>query len=208
MWSTASFFLLKEVIRISIEYMKLGDFCEIITGIPEEKKIEDASKEYWCVQPSSLNEFNEILNISKVFRKNEISEKALLKHNDIIIKRIGPSHINIVENPKDNTYVTSNLMIIRIVGESDANYIATILESKGLSLLTHYTNKGVTVQTVSKKELSQIEIPFIEKDKQKIIGDLWSANKRKLKLLSGLMIQEKEVVKSVLSKIIELEEKK
>lgn len=206
MWSTTSFFLTKEVISITVKQVKLGEFCEIITGIPDEKKLDKPLFEYWCVQPSSLNEYNEIHNVSKVFRNSEINEKALVNHNDIIIKRIGPSHINVTVNPKSNTYVTSNLMIIRVLNNFEVNYIAMVLESKGLLLLTHYTNKGVTVQTVSKKELSQIEIPVIDKKKQKILGNLWAANKRKVKLLSELIKQEQQVVKSVFTKIIELEE--
>lgn len=190
---------------LSVEVKKLGELCEIITGVPDEKKSDNAKFSYMYIQPSCLSEFNEVSNMSQVYRQTEVKKKSIVLHNDILVKRIGPTHVNIIKNPKSNTYVSSNLLIIR-AHEFNVEYIAMVLESRGLSLLTHYTKKGVTVQTVSKKELGQIDIPIISKEKQLALGNLWNDNKLKLRLLNKLIDQEKKIMKSALLKVIDMEE--
>lgn len=194
------------MIKINTKYKLLGEICEIITGIPDDRKDDKKNHKYLCLKPSSLSHNNEITELSEVYRSSKISDNAIIKEKDILIKRLSPSYVNVVDEVYENAYVTSNIMIIRLKQKYSANYIALVLEIKGLSMLSHYTKKGVTVQTISKKELSNIKVPIIEYGKQHALGELWMFNKQKNKLMNEIIDEEKELIKSIYNKVLKLEE--
>ena len=182
---------------MNIEYKLLSDIAEIIAGIPEEKKKNNKEYKYFCIQPSNLNDNNKLSNIDEVFRAKPINKNALIRKKDILIKRLSSSSINLVMDRYENTYVTSNIMIVRGNENIIPEYLAAILEIQGLKTLKHYTKRGVTVNTISKKELSLIEIPLPDLQNQKILGQIWLLNKRKQELLNDLAIKENVFIKSL-----------
>ena len=187
---------------MNVEYKFLGEIAEIIAGIPEEKKKGDKEYKYFCIQPSHLNNNNKLLKFDVVYRAKPINEKALVKKEDILIKRLSPSYINLVTDSYKNAYVTSNIMIVRCNEKIISDYLAAILEVQGLRTLKHHTKRGVTVQTISKKELSLIEIPMPDLHTQKILGEIWLLNKCKQKLLNDLAIKENDFIQSLFNTIL------
>jgi len=187
---------------MNVEFKLLGDVAEIIAGIPEEKKKGDKEYKYFCIQPSHLNDNNKLSEFDLVGRTKPINEKALVKKEDILIKRLSPSSINLVMGNYKNTYVTSNIMIVRRNEKIISDYLAAILEVRGLRTLKHHTKRGVTVQTISKKELSLIEIPLPDLQTQKILGEIWLLNKRKQKLINDLAIKENDFIQSLFNTIL------
>jgi len=185
-----------------VEYKFLGDVAEIIAGIPEEKKKSDKEYKYFCIQASHLNDNNRLLKFDVVYRTKPINEKALVKKGDILIKRLSPSSINLVMDSYKNAYVTSNIMIVRCNEKIISDYLAAILEVQGLRTLKHHTKRGVTVQTISKKELSLIVIPLPDLQTQRILGEIWLLNKRKQKLLNDLAIKENDFIQSLFNTIL------
>ena len=185
-----------------VEYKFLGDIAEIIAGIPEGKKKGKKRYEYFCIQPSHLNNNNKLSEFDLVSRAKPINEKALVKKEDILIKRLSPSYINLVMGSYKNAYVTSNIMIVRRNEKIISDYLAAILEVQGLKTLKHHTKRGVTIQTISKKELSLIEIPLPDLQTQKILGEIWLLNKRKQKLLNDLAIKENDFIHSLFNTIL------
>jgi len=187
---------------MNVAYKVLGEIAEIIAGIPEGKKKGDKEYKYFCIQPSHLNDNNELLKFDVVYRAKPINEKALVKKEDILIKRLSPSYINLVMGNYKNAYVTSNIMIVRCNEKIISDYLAAILEVQGLKTLKHHTKRGVTIQTISKKELSLIEIPLPDLQTQKILGEIWLLNKRKQKLLNDLAIKENDFIHSLFNTIL------
>lgn len=186
-----------------VEYKLLSDIAEIIAGIPEEKKKGEKEYKYFCIQPSHLNDNNKLLKFDVVYRAKLINEKALVKKEDILIKRLSPSYINLVMGSYENAYVTSNIIIVRRNKKIISDYLAAILEVQGLTTLKHYTKRGITVQTISKKELSNINIPLPDIKTQKILGEMWLLNKRKQKLLNDLAIKENAFIQSLFNTILD-----
>ncbi len=187
---------------MNIEYKLFSDIAEIIAGIPEEKKTDKEEYKYFCIQPSNLNDNNKLSNFNEVYRTKPINKNALIRKKDILIKRLSSSSINFVMDSYKNTYVTSNIMIVRGNEKIIPEYLAAILEVQGLKTLKHYTKRGVTVHTISKKELSLIEIPLPDLQTQKILGEIWLLNKRKQELLNDLAIKENNFVKSLFNTIL------
>jgi len=187
---------------MKVEYKLLGDIVEIIVGIPEGKKKGNKKYKYFCIQPSHLNDNNKLLKFDVVYRAKSINEKALVKKEDILIKRLSPSYINLVMGSYENAYVTSNIMIVRCNENVNSDYLAAILEVQGLKTLKHHTKRGVTVRTISKKELSLVEVPLPDLQTQKILGEIWLLNKRKQELINNLAIKENDFIKSIFNTIL------
>lgn len=185
-----------------VECKLLGDIAEIIAGIPEEKKKGDKEYKYFCIQPSHLNDNNKLSKFDLVSRIKPINEKALVKKGDILIKRLSPSSINLVMDSYKNAYVTSNIMIVRRNEKIVSDYLAAILEVQGLRTLQHHTKRGVTVQTISKKELSNINIPLPDIKTQKILGEMWLLNKTKQRLLNEWTSKENDFIQSLFNTIL------
>ena len=186
------------------EYKLLSDIAEIIAGIPEEKKTDKEEYKYFCIQPSNLNDNNKLLKFDVVYRAKPINKNALIRKKDILIKRLSSSSINLVMDSYENTYVTSNIMIVRCNKKVISDYLAAILEVQGLRTLKHHTKRGVTVQTISKKELSLIVIPLPDLQTQRILGEIWLLNKRKQKLLNDLAIKENDFIQSLFNTILDM----
>ena len=189
---------------MNVEYKLLGDIAEIIAGIPEEKKKGEKEYKYFCIQPSNLNDNNKLSEFDLVSRTKPINEKALVKKEDILIKRLSPSSINLVMDSYKNAYVTSNIMIVRRNEKIISDYLAAILEVQGLRTLKHHTKRGITVQTISKKELSNINIPLPDIKTQKILGEMWLLNKTKQRLLNDWAIKENDFIQSLFNTILDM----
>lgn len=185
-----------------IEFKLLGVVAEIIAGIPEGKKKGEKEYKYFCIQPSHLNDNNKLSKFDLVSRIKPINEKALVKKGDILIKRLSPSSINLVMDSYKNAYVTSNIMIVRRNEKIVSDYLAAILEVQGLRTLQHHTKRGVTVQTISKKELSNINIPLPDIKTQKILGEMWLLNKTKQRLLNEWTSKENDFIQSLFNTIL------
>ncbi len=191
-----------EVSTIGIKNKKLKEVCKIITGVPEWKKNIHEGYVYKCIHPSFLDEFNTIKEFEEHLRPQEINENALLKQGDILIKRLSPSYVNVVDSNWENVYVTSNILIIRPKEGIDSHYIASILEMQGLSKLNHFSRKGVTIQSVSKKELGEINIPLVSLEWQIKYGELRRLNNNKRMLIQELEEQEKKLLKGVFQNLL------
>jgi hypothetical protein len=188
---------------MNVEYKFLGDVAEIIAGIPEERKKGEKKYKYFCIQPSNLNYNNKLSEFDLVSRTKPINEKALVKKGDILIKRLSSSSINLVMDNYKNAYVTSNIMIVRRNEKIIPDYLAAILEVQGLRTLKHHTKRGVIVQTISKKELSYINIPLPDIKTQKILGEMWLLNKTKQRLLNELTSKENDFIQSLFNTILD-----
>ncbi len=187
-----------------VEYKLLGDVAEIIAGIPEGKRKGDKEYKYFCIQASHLNDNNRLLKFDVVYRTKPINEKALVKKGDILIKRLSPSSINLVMDSYKNAYVTSNIMIVRRNEKIISDYLAAILEVQGLRTLKHHTKRGVIVQTISKKELSNINIPLPDIKTQKTLGKMWLLNKTKQRLLNEWTSKENDFIQSLFNTILDM----
>jgi hypothetical protein len=186
----------------TIEYKTLGEIADIIVGLPEEKAPGKRNFKYYCIQPSHLLDFNRVAKADPVFRGAPINDTALVRANDILIKRLSPSGINFLAGEMLNTFISGNVMIIRTRDNFNPKYVAGILESQGLPAFQHHTARGVTVRTISKAELQNVKLPLLPLEKQKLIGEIWFLSKEKQRLLKKLAEEETRYFKALLNGLL------
>ena len=112
-------------------------------------------------------------------------EEWLLNQNDIVIKRISPAYVNYIDFNPDGVYCGNNLIIVTPAKEVEAKYLAMILNEK-IGELSRDSSIGAVMKSISRNDLELLEIPFPEKGKQQLIGNLWlksiELKKKRIKL--------------------------
>lgn len=200
--SIRRFLKVVKLMKDTIEYKTLGEIADIIVGLPEEKASGKPKFWYYCIQPSHLLDFNRVEKADIVFRSAQINDTALVRANDILIKRLSPSSVNFLTGEFSNTFISGNVMIIRTRDNFNPKYVAGILESRGLPAFQHHTARGVTVRTISKAELQKVKIPLLPLEKQKLIGEIWFLSKEKQRLLKRLAEEETSYFRALLNGLL------
>lgn len=112
--------------------------------------------------------------IEKSITVNNVApdENWLLQKDDIVIKRITPAFVNYIDSIEDGIYCGNNLIIVKPSNDVDAKYLAMMLNEQ-IGNLSEESSVGAVMKSISKSDLENISIPFLDMDKQKAIGMLW-----------------------------------
>ena len=172
---------LKDVVEIK--------FCILEKGNDEKKMLTAAN----------LLENNQIskIDIDNKFKKDEA---VLIKKNDILIKRINPSYINLIENIDNKVYAGNNLIIIR-PKDIDAKYLAAILNSN-IQEFSKINSVGAIIPSIGRRELEEFEIEICSKEKQIALGEYWIKTINKRVLESKKIELEKQKSVAMINKFL------
>ena len=155
--------------------MKIKDICTLLFSIPIKNKLPIVGKNFWITQ-ADLKE-NNVTEIKEDYIDFNLETCIKPEKNDILIKRNNPTYVNIFDDDRE-TYLGNNLVIVR-TKQIDVKYLAFIIEQK-LAKLNALTNNSTLSKALNREMLEQIEVAEIDKFKQKIIGEIWLLNKKKI----------------------------
>ena len=109
----------------------------------------------------------------------------LLKKHDIVVKRITPTFVNYIDFDPGEVYCGNNLIIVSPNSETDAKYLAMILNDK-ICELSKESSVGAVMKSISRNDLESLEIPMPDERKRQIVGELWykgiELKKKRIKL--------------------------
>jgi hypothetical protein len=185
---------------------KLGEIALILNGIPDHRQDLSEHKTnmitHYMLQPNHLGAFNNIQGISTITRQTPVDEAYLIHNHDILLKRLNPDNIVLMNNQLQNTTFSSNLFVVRIKNDFYPAYIACLLEKQGMTWLnSNIVGSVAAVRSISIKALAELEIPDINSKKQRSIGDMWLLVKRRQQLLTNLMTEDEKLITAVISSI-------
>lgn len=156
----------------------LSELAEIklcIASAPKNKNFAESVE--WIMQ-SSLLPFNEIKPVfSSEYCSNE--DMKVIK-NDILIRRLSPSGVNLIEDDT-NAYVYNNIIIIRANDSVCADYLAAYLDENIEAFVKTYA-KGAIVSSISIKDLMEMPIDLPDVTTQRAVGGYWLMYKKKKRL--------------------------
>jgi len=192
---------------------KLTQIADIIIGIPDSKQGSSSGENvvnYNLIQPNHLGKFNQTLGSSTIIKLNPISDSYLVRSNDILIKRLNPDYVVLIDEARPKTTISSNLFIIRVHEKYSPAYIACLLENlDSANVFGNVVGSVAPIRSISQKALAQLTIPHIPYEKQKSVGQLWLLHKRRQKLYEDLQTEDYRlmtaIAKSVTSVIKEEE---
>lgn len=141
--------------------------------------------------------------IAGTFEDNKATpdESLLIYENDIIIKRISPSYVNLIDIKLNYIYAYNNLIIVRAKAV-DAKYLAYYLSRK-IKDFSENTSVGAVMPSIGRPELESFKIPILPANEQKAVGELWYQGIEKKKMLMQLYKLENEKEIYLLNKYID-----
>lgn len=184
-------------LQMRITERKLEEIADVIIGINEARGKKTGEFTYHIVNPADLDDSNDFDRLEPVNLETEVGDHNLVHRDDLLIKRVSPNFVTLVTGEVSNVVVSSNMLIIRCHQSVVPAFLAGYLELRGLEALKHYTERGMTMHSVSKKELNEFLIPLPDLKTQEILGELWFLNKQKRDLLSRLSEKESDHIKSI-----------
>jgi len=187
------------------KHVKLGKIAEIINGIPDAKQTsidsEENSVTYNFIQPNHLGLYNNIQGFSEIKRQNTIADDYLLRIDDILLKRLNPDNSVVIDQTLSNTVFSSNLFVIRIQDNYNPAYIASVLENSSWEN-SNLVGSASTIRSISLKTLAELDIPNIDYEKQKAIGQIWLLHKKRQRLLDDFKAEDHRLIATIISSII------
>lgn len=189
-----------------IKKVKLAEIADILNGISDSKQNVLFNKEkdisYNFIQPNNLGICNEVLGTSEINRQAPVDNSYFIRQNDILLKRLNPDNVTLISKEILNTVFSSNLFVIRVFGDYYPAYIAYLLETQGMAWLNSNIVGSVTaIKSISTKAIAVLEIPVIEYERQKAIGEIWLLYKKRKKLLGDLMVEDQRLMEAIINSI-------
>ena len=191
--------------------INLGKIALILNGIPDSKQdlIENDTNTvtHNMIQPNHLGAFNNIQGVSVITRQSPVGENYFIQDNDILLKRLNPDNVTLINRALLNTTFSSNLFIVRMQEGYYPAFIACLLEKQGMAWLNSNIVGSITaVRSISIKALAELEIPKINIGKQKAIGNMWLLHKKRQKLLNDLKTEDQRLMTAVMNSITSVAE--
>ena len=183
-----------------MEYIKLKNICDVFISRPLVRK--DLDENAFLITPSNLYDNNVMVELEKASISQRANNRYKLQTGDILIKRLNPIFVNVFSQMDFPAYSSSNIIVVRPKGKDSSDYIAAIFGVFGVESMTHYVKKGVTIQALSAKELSELSIPVVPIDEQLKIGALWKLYQQKRILQNKLNEAESLHISSALKTIL------
>ena len=139
---------------------RLGEVAEVMAGMTGLGDV--GNYRYGVVQPNSFSDTGTIGAVEWQKRNDEVSEKQKLMVGDILVKRLNPSFVHVVDLETVGMVASQNLLVVRPGGDVDPHYLGYLLEQKEiLGQVEHVTGSAAAIKAVSVKKLAGITIPII-----------------------------------------------
>ena len=183
-----------------MQYVKLCDLTTIkFCSITPSRSKQQAIPSKWLVCANFLVD-NEIVR-TPIENYVVPDEEWLLHKDDIVVKRITPSFINYIDYCPDDVYCGNNLIIVTPNKETDAKYLAMILNDK-IGELSKESSVGAVMKSISRQDLEMLEIPLPEEHKRRLLGELWyngiELKKKRIKLAELESIRTTYIIKKTI----------
>ena len=180
---------------------RLGEVAEVMAGMTWLGDV--GNYRYGVVQPNSFSDTGTIGAVEWQKRNDEVSEKQKLMVGDILVKRLNPSFVHVVDLETVGMVASQNLLVVRPGGDVDPHYLGYLLELKEiLGQVEHVTGSAAAIKAVSVKKLAGITIPIIPIVEQQKVGAIWKLSRQRKQLLNKYMAENDRLVSMLASKII------
>lgn len=190
----------------TLRKVKLEKIANILNGVPDARLSGKANTTgvitYNFIQPNHLGIFNDIHSTSEIKRYTSVDDSYFVRKNDILLKRLNPDIATLIIEDMSNTVFSSNLFVIRVFKDYYPAYIACLLENQGMIWLnSNIVGSVAAIKSISAKSLAALDIPAIDYDQQKAIGQMWLLYKKRKKLLENMIEEDQRLMAAVINSI-------
>lgn len=180
--------------------VKLKEVAQVVVSLPQLAGENEIIAKWFKSSDFLINNEVQQAEIDDKFKVNDIFN---VRVGDIVIKRIAPTYINVIDEEYLDTYYGANIVIIRSdINKVENGYLACVLNWQ-ISRLTTAT----ALPSINKKELDELVIDLPPLETQVKIAKLWRLIQEKNRLYLKLMELSKLKEKYIFSKVMKVGEK-
>lgn len=183
------------------QYALLNEIADIRFSVLDKLAVPLRAEKVKWITPACLLANNKILDPESDDKYFAV-DTALIKKNDILLKRISPAFVNYIDIHIADCYTANNLIRIRPnPSVIDPKYLAFYLESH-LNEIIAKASKGTVMSTLSRSELDNFQVDLLPLSEQKAIGEIWYLNTKKKNLQQNLTELEQQKINHQLINLI------
>lgn len=182
----------------NIRKVKLKDIAEIRFSLVD-KNNETSSNVKWITVSNLLP--NNVMNGCDDSVAALADERLKIIQGDIIIRRIAPSYINLIDEIEEDCYAFNNLIIIRAQRLVDSFYLAYYLNTH-IDIIIKKAAKGTVMPTLGRNDLEEYEVALPDMASQKALGKLWYLSIERKKIAERIYELDNKKMKYLLRQYI------
>ena len=165
----------------------------------KEKIYEDGIEIKFITPKSIKNNFIEDKEIEKMNLRREDIKIRTTQENDIIVKTTTPFDVVFIDKKHEGLLYNSFCINITVDSEiMDSKFLFAFLNTKFIKNKLENKAKSYKTTPISKKDIEEIKIPYLEKEKQELIGKLYINIIEKEKIYNQMIQKEKEIVEEII----------
>lgn len=177
--------------------LQLSEIAYVFTGARLPRYKENTKKQEVIIKIYSSDKLEcDMENVSK-----DLDEKFYTKKGDILIRTAQPNTISLVE--EEGKIIPMYYLVVRTKKEFNSYYVYHFLKNVIIPSKLRILTEGTVLKTIRVHTLRNIKIPIPKREEQDKIGELLNLIDKKIDLKNKEIDVEKEIQKSVLSKIVE-----
>lgn len=182
--------------------LKLADIADIRSGFAFRESISHREDgDVAVIQPRNISTYNNIdYSCLSKFCSSEIKPSHFLKKNDILLVSRG-TFKSVVFDSDYPSVATGAFFIIRLrTNRFIPSFISTFFNSTSGQAALQSRQATVTVPSITRQQLEQVEIPLITTEKQKKIIDFYELHKIEGEIQEKLQQNKKKLIDYVINK--------
>jgi restriction endonuclease S subunit len=182
------------------EHQQLQLIADIIAGVSGLSGSGEIA--YDVVQPNHFADTDSIDPPDKQYRNEAVNKKQFLAAGDILVKRLNPSFVYVIENDNRPMIASQNLFVVRPGPNVDPYYLAFLLEQKDIICQAeHVTGSSAAIKAITIKKLGELTVPLVSMDKQKKIGCIWKLARKRKRLLEEYIRESDRLGSMIMTRI-------
>lgn len=189
--------------------MKLGEICEINTGLVLSRKRADIDFEiiekYKVLSLNNIDEYGEFIGEEfEVFESNDkLDQRYFTEEGDILLRLNSPYTALYIDKSKEGYLIPSYFVSINVNNkEYLPEYIAWYLNTEKIKKDFFRSQSGTLIPSINQKIIRELIIPKVSLDKQKTIANLNRLYLKERKLLKQLIKEKDNYFKGVTQELL------
>ncbi len=181
---------------------------ELIKRNVAEKVSDITVRKYKAITLRSITDVG-ILDLSQCDdfdSKEEISDRYLTHNNDILVRMFTPLKCCLINSEEENLVVPSQFCILKLKDSFRdiilPEYLYLVMRNKDFSKQVQKLEEGFQLRSIKTSSIAKIKINIPDIATQEKLINVSNLIRRKEKLMSELIIQEKLYNETILEKLI------
>ncbi|MBP9999490.1 MAG: restriction endonuclease subunit S [Proteobacteria bacterium] len=186
-----------------MKYKKLGSFSTIKSGYAFRSTIlDDSDGRLVVIQPKDV--ISGYGNSFIHMKSGMVPDHHIIDRGSVLVTNRGTFCARVF-NERFKAITTSGVFVIRLYSDTEVTpeYIALYINSEIGQRQLASKQESMTVPALTVKQIQELEIPIVSKEKQELLSGAFNASQRCKDILSDLQKQNKSLMNQIIKGAID-----